>query len=84
MDGRVIENGTLLVKGDRIAALGTGVEVPLLAKKIDIDGATITPGLIDPFSGLGGPASGTGTADPTTNRPDTFSAIRSSTRSDTH
>jgi len=72
MDGRVIENGTLLVKGDRIAAVGTGVEVPLLAKKIDIDGATITPGLIDSFSGLGGPASGAGTANPTRRAEDAF------------
>jgi imidazolonepropionase-like amidohydrolase len=72
MDGRVIEDGTLLVKGDTIVALGTGVKVPLLAKEIDIDGATITPGLIDPFSGWGGPASGTGTADPTRRAEDAF------------
>jgi len=72
MDGRVIDNGTVLVKGDRIVALGAGVEVPLLAKKIDVAGATITPGLIDPFSRLGRPASGTGTADATRRAEDAF------------
>lgn len=72
MDGRVIDNGTLLFKGDRIAAVGSRVDVPLLAKKIDIPGATVTPGLIDPFSGMGGPSSSSGTADPTRRAEDAF------------
>ena len=53
MDGRVIENGTLIIRGDRIAAIGEGLKVPMLAKKIDLKGASITPGLIDVSSYLG-------------------------------
>ncbi len=72
MDGREIENGTLLVKGDRIVALGVGVEVPLLAQRIDSKGATITPGLIDVFSALGRSGSPQGTASPTRRAEDAF------------
>jgi imidazolonepropionase-like amidohydrolase len=60
MDGRVIENGTLLIKGEKITAIGTSVDVPLLAVRIDAKGHTITPGFIDAFSALGAAASGSG------------------------
>jgi imidazolonepropionase-like amidohydrolase len=62
MDGRVLDKGSLLFKGDRIVALGTNVDIPLLARRIDADGATVTPGLIDAHSSLGRTRSGAGSA----------------------
>jgi Tol biopolymer transport system component len=45
----VIEGGTLLVRGNRIAAVGAAgeVRVPATAKVIDVSGKTLMPGLID-------------------------------------
>ena len=43
----VIENGTIVVEGNRIAAVGASVKVPPGAKVIDVTGKTIIPGLID-------------------------------------
>lgn len=53
VDGSVIEQGALLVKGGRIEAIGSDVKPPLLAKTVDAAGKTVTPGLIDPWSVLG-------------------------------
>ncbi len=49
---QVIENGTLVVEGNRIRAVGTAasVETPRGAKVIDCSGKTIMPGLIDVHS----------------------------------
>ncbi|MFC6998435.1 amidohydrolase family protein [Rufibacter roseus] len=51
----VIENGTLLVDGNRIVAVGTAgsVQVPAGAKVIDAQGKTIMPGLVDVHAHLG-------------------------------
>ncbi len=62
MDDRVFDEGTLLIKGDRIVAVGTSVDIPLLAKRINAGGATVTPGLIDAHSSLGRTTSGGGSA----------------------
>lgn len=45
----VIESGTVLIKGDRIVAVGpsTSVTVPAGAKTIDCAGKTVMPGLVD-------------------------------------
>ncbi|HUG44365.1 MAG TPA: amidohydrolase family protein [Acidobacteriota bacterium] len=45
----VIENGTVLVHGNRIEAVGpvSEVEVPADAHRVSVEGATIIPGLID-------------------------------------
>jgi imidazolonepropionase-like amidohydrolase/Tol biopolymer transport system component len=43
----VIENGTILIEGNRIAAVGRSVAVPAGAQRIDVRGKTIIPGLID-------------------------------------
>lgn len=45
----VIENGTVLVRGNRIAAVGAAadVAVPASAKLINIAGKTVMPGLVD-------------------------------------
>lgn len=48
MEGdEVIENGTILVEGNRIVAVGKNVDVPDSATTIDIAGQTILPGFID-------------------------------------
>jgi imidazolonepropionase-like amidohydrolase/Tol biopolymer transport system component len=43
----VIENGTVVVEGNLIKAVGTGVSIPAGAKQIDCSGKTILPGFID-------------------------------------
>jgi imidazolonepropionase-like amidohydrolase/Tol biopolymer transport system component len=43
----VIEGGTVLVDGNRIAAVGRDIAIPADAKRIDASGKTIIPGLID-------------------------------------
>jgi len=43
----VIENGTIVVDGNRITAIGANVSVPADAKVIDAAGKTIMPGIID-------------------------------------
>src|SRR6185437_11744908 len=44
-----IENGTVLIKGERIVAVGTKAEVPVPAdaKVIDASGRTVIPGMIE-------------------------------------
>ena len=46
-DGGVIENGTILIDGNRISAIGADIEVPEGARVVDVAGHTITPGFID-------------------------------------
>ena len=48
-DGGVIEDGTILVQGDRIAAVGPrgSVAVPAGTPTVDVSGKTIVPGFID-------------------------------------
>ncbi|MDP4264882.1 MAG: amidohydrolase family protein [Bacteroidota bacterium] len=43
----VIENGTVLVEGNLIKAIGKDVTIPAGAKQIDCNGKTILPGFID-------------------------------------
>jgi imidazolonepropionase-like amidohydrolase/Tol biopolymer transport system component len=54
MAGAPLENATLVVEGNRIKAVGRGVEVPANAARIDARGKTIIPGLIDAHAHLGG------------------------------
>lgn len=46
---RVLEPGTVLIRDNRIAAVGAAgdVEIPADAKRLDLDGRTVLPGLID-------------------------------------
>jgi len=46
-DGGVIENGTILIEGNRIKAIGEDITIPEGAKTVDLDGKTIMPGIID-------------------------------------
>ncbi len=50
----VIENGTLVVDGDRIRAIGeaSAVEIPAGARRVDASGRTIIPGLFDEHAHL--------------------------------
>jgi Tol biopolymer transport system component/imidazolonepropionase-like amidohydrolase len=50
----VIEDGTLLVDGERIVAIGpsASVSVPAAARTVDVKGRTIIPGLIDEHAHL--------------------------------
>ncbi len=45
-----IPNGSLYLKGGKIAAVGAAVEAPASAQVIDAGGRTVTPGLIDSHS----------------------------------
>ena len=42
-----IENATLLIRGDRIEAVGAKLKIPASAERIDASGKTIIPGLIN-------------------------------------
>jgi len=56
VSGPVIANGTLVLRGGTIEAVGSGVEAPSDARVIDGAGLVVTPGLIDGYGGLGLPA----------------------------
>lgn len=49
----VFENGTVVVDGHRITALGTDISVPSDAKVYDVAGKTIMPGLVDAHAHIG-------------------------------
>lgn len=49
----IIDRGTLLIEGERIAFVGTEAAIPAEAKVIDLDGKTVLPGLIDASTRLG-------------------------------
>ena len=46
-DGGVIEQGTILIDGDRIAAIGDDVDFGSHVKVVDMEGKTIVPGFIE-------------------------------------
>ncbi|WP_380874472.1 TolB protein [Sphingomonas sp. DBB INV C78] len=48
-DGGIIDDATILIRGDRIIAVGprASVTVPAGAKLVDVSGKTIIPGLVD-------------------------------------
>jgi imidazolonepropionase-like amidohydrolase/Tol biopolymer transport system component len=56
----VIENGTIVVEGNRITAIGraSAVAPPAGAKRIDVGGKTIMPGIIDVHAHLGSEGDG--------------------------
>ena len=49
----VIENGSILIRGGQIAAIGTNVQAPSDATIIDASGLFVMPGIIDTHSHLG-------------------------------
>ena len=48
-DGGIVEDGTILIRGDRIVAVGprASVAIPAGTKLVDASGKTIIPGLVD-------------------------------------
>ena len=52
VDARPHEDWTVLVEGDRIAAVGPNLAAPPAAKVIDLPGATLMPGMIEGHSHL--------------------------------
>ena len=53
VSGATIENGTVVIKNGKIAAVGANVTVPSDAEKIDGKGLTVFPGMIDAATNLG-------------------------------
>ena len=51
--GAVIENGTVVIQDGKIAAVGTSVNIPANAEKIDAKGLSVYPGMIDAGTNLG-------------------------------
>jgi len=51
--GAPIEDGTLVIRDGKIAAIGRNVEVPAGAQVIDAKGLQIYPGLFDPITQMG-------------------------------
>jgi imidazolonepropionase-like amidohydrolase/Tol biopolymer transport system component len=49
----VIERGSILIEGNRIKAVGASVDIPASARKIDMAGKTIMPGIVDVHAHLG-------------------------------
>ncbi len=51
-DGR-LENATLVVRADKIVAVGVDVDIPSDARVVSMVGKTILPGIIDPYFVIG-------------------------------
>lgn len=49
----VIENGDVIIKDGRIAAVGADLDAPAGAQVIDASGKIVTPGFFAPFTGVG-------------------------------
>ncbi len=56
----IIENGTMLIDGKKISAIGTGLAVPEGAQAYDASGKVVMPGLIDAHCHTGIFADGVG------------------------
>lgn len=55
IDGKsevMVNNGVVLVEGEKIAAVGSGLTIPTDARVIDLGDATLLPGLIDAHTHL--------------------------------
>ena len=53
VSGPVIENGTVLIRDGKIAAVGTNVAIPADARRIDATGRWVTPGFVNAATALG-------------------------------
>lgn len=68
-DGEVIRGATVLIENGKIAAVGSGLDLPDGAEVIEADGRVVTPGLIDSLTLLGAEPSGAAAAVPVTGGP---------------
>src|SRR4029077_837010 len=53
VSGPVIPKGTIVIKGNRIDAVGGSVTPPSGVKPVDVQGATVIPGMIDASTDIG-------------------------------
>ena len=53
VSGAVIENGTVVIQSGKISAVGAGVNIPPGAERIDGNGLSVYPGMIDAWTNLG-------------------------------
>lgn len=53
VDAESIDNGIVLIRGSRIAAVGTEIEIPADAELIQLEGRHVYPGFVHPLSTLG-------------------------------
>src|SRR5688572_12299118 len=53
MAGAPIQNGTVLMRGGKIIAVGASVQVPAGAEGVDATGKYVMPGLIDAMTSIG-------------------------------
>jgi Tol biopolymer transport system component/imidazolonepropionase-like amidohydrolase len=58
VSGDTIDEGTVVVEGNRITGVGRGIAIPAGAKRIDAAGKTIMPGIIDVHGHVGGEGDG--------------------------
>lgn len=72
--GRVIESGTVVIRDGILEAVGAGIEPPADARVWELEGLTVYPGLIDPYTVRPWPAAGQAAAgqddDPADRAPD--------------
>lgn len=54
--GKVIENGTIVTRDGRIAAVGAGIAIPAGVVRMDLAGNTVYAGLIDAATSIGLPS----------------------------
>lgn len=47
LGGTPVENATILIKGNRISEVGSGITIPVEAQVVDLEGMTVLPGLVD-------------------------------------
>jgi len=53
VSGPVIPKGTVVIKGNRIDAVGANLTLPTGTKPVDVQGATVIPGMIDASTDIG-------------------------------
>ena len=53
LDGPNLRQGTIVIQDGRVIAVGSNIVIPENAKKVDLDGAIVTPGFIDSWTQLG-------------------------------
>jgi imidazolonepropionase-like amidohydrolase len=53
VSGPVIPKGTIVIRGNRIEAVGANVTIPSGVKPVDAGGATVMPGMIDASTDIG-------------------------------
>jgi imidazolonepropionase-like amidohydrolase len=53
VSGPVIPKGSIVIKGNRIDAVGANVTLPSGVKPVDVQGATVIPGMIDASTDIG-------------------------------